>query len=372
MLSSSTTVPTEVHCTDTRVPDEGGLGSSDRIVAGPREPVHEFHRPALAYRPHPLLRSGHLQTLLVGLVGFECPSYNATPIRIGLDDGESMIVHEERGAAISKQAPLAILLHGLGGDHRSAYLGRLAPRLRSLGLCVWRVDLRGCGEGLKHAWRPANAGSSEDLAAVVKAAMELHPERQILIAGFSLSGNILLKMLGEAGAGVGRTKFDLARLSLALAIAPPINLHDCAGNMDRWSRRLYTHYYLKSLDSQVQIRQQHWPQWRTRSRTPKVRTIRQFDARYTAPLSGFIDEDDYYTQSSAIDWLPSIKTQAKILVDRDDPIVTARSFAQANPNPESTEIMYTRRGGHMGYFGIDERGQNIRWLEYFVAQAFRP
>ena len=372
MLTNSNSAPTVDRSVQTRVVEELPLSRHGPTIAGPLPQGREFHRPALAYRPHPLLRNGHLQTLLVGLTGFECPSYNALPIRIELADGESMVVHEEQGAAISQQAPLAILMHGLGGDHRSAYLGRLAPRLRSQGLCVWRVDLRGCGDGLTHAWRPANAGSSEDLAAVVKAAMDLYPERPILIAGFSLSGNILLKMLGEAGAGAGCTQFDLSRLALALAIAPPINLHDCAGNMDRWSRRLYSHYYLKSLDSQVKIRQQHWPQWRTRSRTPRVRTIRQFDARFTAPLSGFVDENEDYTQSSAIDWLPSIKTPTKILVDRDDPIVTARSFASANPNPESTEILYTRHGGHMGYFGIDERGQNIRWLEYFVAHAFTP
>lgn len=371
MLTSSKAVLTEGSSVNARMPDEIGMRKHTPPNGDSLQPASEYHPPALAYRPHPLLRSGHLQTLLVGLVGFECPKYNAVPIRIGLDDGESMIVHEERGAALSKQAPLAILLHGLGGDHRSAYLGRLAPQLRSQGMCVWRVDLRGCGEGLTHAWRPANAGSSEDLAAVVKAAMELHPERTIQIAGFSLSGNILLKMLGEAGAGAGCNKFDLSRLRLALAIAPPINLHDCASNMDRWSRRMYTHYYLKSLDNQVAIRQQHWPQWRTRSRTPKVQTIRQFDARYTAPLSGFIDEDDYYTQSSAVDWLPSIRTPTKILVDQDDPIVPARSFACAKTNPASTEILHTRRGGHMGYFGIDARGQNIRWLEYFVAHAFR-
>ncbi len=325
----------------------------------------------LPYRPHPLLRSGHLQTLMVGIICGDRPDYHARPIKINLGDGESIIVHEELGAPISEAAPLVVLLHGLGGDHRSAYLERLAPRLRKAGFKVWRVDLRGCGAGVPHAWRPANAGCSEDLAAVVRAAIEAHPDSSIRIVGFSLSGNILLKMLGEAAAGASQTRFDLARVATAIAVAPPVNLHHCADNMDRLSRKVYTHYYLKMLAEQVALRRQHWPQWESVSLDPAVKTIRQFDSRFTAPLSGFATTDEYYTLASAAPWLKYISTPTTVLVDRHDPIVTAKSFDEAVINPESTHLEFTRHGGHMGYFGIDEQGRMIRWMEYFVAQMLK-
>lgn len=284
-----------------------------------------------------------------------------------LEPDGALVVHEEQGPPISGEAPLVVLLHGLGGDHSSAYLQRLAPRLRTSGRAVWRVDLRGSGAGLTYAWRPANAGSSCDLAVVVRAAQRLHPTRAIQLVGFSLSGNIVLKFLGESACGL-HEGVELSQIASAIAIAPPIDLHACSTNMDRPSRRLYTHYYLKVLEAQVQLRRSRWPQWANVPAEPKVKSIRQFDARYTAPLSGFENADDYYTRCSSLGWLPSITTPTTILVDRDDPIVTVSSFDEAELHP-ATQLIYTRRGGHMGYFGLDDSGRPMRWMEHFVAHT---
>ncbi len=325
----------------------------------------------LPYRAHPLLRSGHLQTLLVGVVYGERPEHNARAIQIPMDDGEILLIHEELGKPLADSAPIAILIHGLGGDHTSPYLQRIAHQLRLCGMRVWRVDLRGSGLGMKLAWRPAHAGASDDLAAVVEAAQRRYPQAEVHVVGFSLSGNILLKMLGEAAAGVAHQRVDLSRISSAVAIAPPVDLHTCANNMERLSRRVYTRYYLKMLAGQVQQRQSHWPQWKEISTHPPLKTIRQFDARYTAPMSGFADTDDYYTRASANVWLPSITTPTTLLVDRHDPIVTVESFDPSKINAESTQLVLTSHGGHMGYFGRDANGKNIRWMEYFVIQHLK-
>ncbi len=325
----------------------------------------------LPYRPHPLLRNGHLQTLLVGVVYGQRPIHNAQAIQVPTADGELLLIHEENGPPLALSAPTAILIHGLGGDHSSPYLQRIAHQLRYSGIRVWRVDLRGSGLGMKLAWRPAHAGASDDLAAVVEAAQQRYPRADIHIVGFSLSGNILLKMLGEVAAGVGHARVDLTRINSAIAIAPPVDLHECAKNMERLSRRIYTRYYLKMLGAQIQQRQSHWPQWKVIPTHPPLKTIRQFDARYTAPMSGFADTDDYYTRASAIEWLPSITTPTTLLVDRHDPIVTVKSFDPSKINAESTQLILTSHGGHMGYFGRDASGRNIRWMEYFVVQHLK-
>lgn len=325
----------------------------------------------IPYRPHPLLRSGHLQTLLVGVVYGERPTHHAQPIHIPLDDGEALVIHEELGPPLDEAAPLVILLHGLGGDHSSPYLQRIANELRLAGMGVWRVDLRGSGHGMTLAWRPAHAGASDDLCAVIQTACERYRQAPIHVVGFSLSGNILLKLLGEAAAGANHTELPLTRLNSAIAVAPPVDLHDCAKNMERLSRRIYTRYYLKMLATQVQQRQSHWPQWQQIPTQPPLKTIRQFDARYTAPMCGFSDTDDYYTRASAKLWLPAITTPTTLLVDRHDPIVTAESFDPSKINSQSTELILTSHGGHMGYFGIDASGRNIRWMEHFVVQYLK-
>lgn len=325
----------------------------------------------LPYRPHPLLKSGHLQTLMVGFMCGQRPAHNAVPIEIPLADGEKLIVHEEMGSPIQNASDLVILIHGLGGDHRSPYLQRIALRLRQAGVRVWRVDLRGCGDGLRLAWRPAHAGSSEDLAAVVHAATSRYPGSPIHVVGFSLSGNILLKMLGEAATGALHSPLNLSAIASTIAIAPPINLSDCADNMDRFTRSLYTRYYLRVLAEQVQLRSAQWPQWRQVPSGPPIKTIRQFDARYTAPLAGFESTDHYYSQASSARWLQHVTTPTTLMVDRHDPIVTVKSLDAAHLNPNSTELIVTSHGGHMGYFGLDESGRLIRWMEHFVVQQLK-
>lgn len=326
----------------------------------------------LPYRPHPLLKNGHLQTLMLGISYGDRPPHNATEIQIPLDDGESLVVHEEQGGPLSDTAPTAILIHGLGGNHRSPYLQRIAQQLRQAGVRTWRVDLRGSGAGVRLAWRPAHAGSSSDLAAIVHEAHVRYPSSNIRIAGFSLGGNVLLKMLGEAAAdGPLSNRLDVSRIEHALAVAPPINLHDCANNMDRLSRRIYTRYYLKVLDKQVEMRRELWPAWRAIAREPKVRTIRQFDSRYTAPLSGFRDTNHYYDEASADQWLKHIVSPTTILVDRHDPIVTAESFERAQMNSTTIRMEYTNHGGHLGYLGMDDQGKVIRWMDHYVVSMLK-
>jgi uncharacterized protein len=310
------------------------------------------------------------------MVGLRCgfrPPHRAERIEVPLADGESLAVHEETpqdctAPTLVPNTPLVILIHGLGGDHTSPYLQRIAQQLRQAGLRVWRVDLRGSGQGLELAWRPAHAGCSQDLAAIVNRATQRYPDAPIRIVGFSLSGNVLLKMLGEAALGKLEPAIDLAAIDYALAIAPPADLHSCADNMDRPSRKIYTHYYLKMLDKQVELRRARWPQWQAIAREPRVRTIREFDARYTAPLGGFRDTDHYYTDASAIGLMQAITTPTTLVIDRHDPIVCVKSFEHVRLNAQSTEVITTSHGGHMGYFGLDSSGRSIRWMEHFVVQ----
>jgi uncharacterized protein len=324
----------------------------------------------LPYRPHRLLKNGHLQTLMVGLVDGYLPPASTESIVVTTDDSEQLLVHEELGAPLSDSAPLVILVHGLGGDHTSPYLRRVAYYLRRRNLRVWRVDLRGSGLGLKMAWRPAHAGCSHDLSSIFSHARQLYPRARLVPVGFSLSGNILLKLLGELAAGVYPMRLSEANIAYALAVAPPLDLHDCANNMDRWSRKLYTRYYIKLLQQQAELKRSLWPQWRELPVDPAtpIRSIRDFDSMYTAPLAGFQSSDHYYSQASSIPWLPKIRTPTEIILDRHDPIVTWHSFHKAEFDQQWVRFHHTKYGGHLGYFGLDDQGRIIRWMEYYVVQ----
>ena len=325
------------------------------------------------FRPHPFLRSGHLQTVFGALVKGALLPYSARPQLISLADGEALVVHEEQMAVEDREAPLVILVHGLGGDHGSPYLRRIAHRLCASGMRVWRVDLRGCGAGLEHAYGPSHAGASSDLAAVVAAAQAHYPAVPMAIAAFSLGGNLLLKMLGELAENQIDAAVDLSRIVQAVAVAPPADLESCSSNMERMTRMPYTRYYLKMLDKQVRARAARWEAWRSITPSAVVRTIRQFDDWYTSPLAGFTNTDEYYSRASSTRWFDKINVPTRLLIDQHDPIVPFSAFRQLTFSP-SISIETTRFGGHLGYLARHRRGGVRRWMdewiEHVVRQAF--
>lgn len=325
----------------------------------------------LPYRAYPLLRSGHIQTFLAGLENKNAKSGPTQPIFVACEADERLVVHEEIDPTLTDSAKVIILIHGLSGDHTSPYMVRMAAKLHGRGNRIWRVDLRGCGLGLKYAWRPPHAGRSEDLAAIVAKARHLYPQAPVALAGVSLGGNILLKFLGELAAGELPIRLEESGIQHAMAIVPPLDLHDCIDNMDRLRRRLYNMYYVQALVQQANERRKLWPQWSELPMTPRIKTIRQFDSRFTAPLSGFRDADDYYTRASCLGWLPEIRTPTEIVLDRHDPICTWHSFAKAKFDPKWVSFTHTDYGGHMGFLGVNEKGKAFRWIDYYVAEKFQ-
>jgi len=314
------------------------------------------------FRPHPLLRSGHLQTIYGGMVSGPLPPYRAVRQLIPLVDGEALVVHEEDAGPLAPDAPLVVLVHGLGGDHRSPYLRRIAARLAAAGMRVWRADLRGCGAGLPYAYRPAHAGSSADLAAIVSAAQQRYPESHQAIAAFSLGGNLLLKMLGEVAEDPEQLAIEPSKIRQAIAVAPPADLHGCSANMERVSRMPYTRYYLRLLERQVRDRAAQWDEWRAISPASPPRTIRQFDHWYTAPLAGFSSTDEYYTLASSARWLGQVAVPTQLLIDQHDPIIPFGAFDGHTFSP-SISVEVTRFGGHLGYLASDRRGRVRRWMD---------
>jgi len=329
-------------------------------VSNPSEPRR--------FRPYPLLVSGHLQTIVSALLPGPLPAYVAEPIVIGVADGEALVVHQEPCVGLAHDAPLAILVHGLGGDHSSPYLRRIAGRLACRGLRVWRVDLRGCGHGLDHAYRPAHAGSSHDLAAVIAYAQQTYRPHKIAIAAFSLGGNILLKLLSELAAVPQQYGVDPTGIARAVAIAAPIDLQRCSRNMERPTRMPYTRYYLRLLAEQVRSRAERWEPWRVIQPTHAVRTLRQFDHWYTAPLAGFASADEYYRRASSAPGLVDIQVPTCWLVDQHDPIVP---FDKVPPAAMSrhVDLQVTRFGGHLGYLAMGPRGGLHRWLDEWTEHA---
>jgi predicted alpha/beta-fold hydrolase len=280
-------------------------------------------------------------------------SLPATERLVALPDGDRMALHETCPARWRDGDPIAILVHGLGGCHASMHLVRQAHRLLRRGVRVVRLDLRGVGRGEFLARSTYNAACSEDVRVAAEAVSRDHPKSPLILIGFSLGGNIALKLAGEA---VDR---PLPCLRRVVAVSPPIDMVKCAAMLALRRNRLYDRYYVRMLTRQVRKHDRHFPGL-PRVRFPHGLTMRQFDEMYTAPRGGFADAMDYYQRASSLPLIARIEVPTYILTARDDPFIAAESFEGLRGKNLDVEI--ADRGGHMGFLGDDGAG-GIRWAE---------
>ncbi len=207
-----------------------------------------------------------------------------------LADQDVVVLHDDCPPEWSAGERAALLMPGLAGCHRSGYLARTAGKLNSRGVRTFRMDQRGWGAGAGLARHPFHAGRSEDVLAALRFIAELCPGSPLAAAGFSLSGNVVLKLLGE---GSDRLPAELDR---AAALTPPVDLAACADWMERPANRLYNRYLTGCLLKHLRESGRPLPARNGDSKSlPK--TLREFDDRYTAPAAGFDSAEDYYAQS---------------------------------------------------------------------------
>lgn len=311
------------------------------------------------FRPLPFLGNAHLQTVVGAL-------WQGPPLRVAareqfiqLSDGDQLVAHDSCPPGWRDGTTIAVLVHGLGGSHQSGYMCRLTQLFWRRGIRTFRLDLRGCGRGLRLARHSYNAGCSGDVRTVIETLAAAFPNSPVVLAGFSLGGNIVLKLAGE---GSARPLPNLARVG---AVNPPIDLELCSQLISHPRNRIYELHFLRDLVALARQRQRHFPHLRT-IRFPRKMTLRLFDDLFTAPQGGFADATEYYQKSSSLPFIPSIQVPTLILTARDDPFVAVEPFETLKV-PSHIDLRIVPHGGHLGFLGWDGSG-GVRWAEQRLAE----
>lgn len=271
------------------------------------------------------------------------------------------MLHDDCPPAWGPGSPFVMLMHGLGGCHGSAYIQRISRKLTERGVRTFRLDHRGAGAGVGKSRQPYHAGRSDDVREAFAAASRLCPGSLGGLAGFSLSGNMLLKMLGEDG----RQNDSPAHLACAIAVNPPIDLRLCSQALRRSDNQFYDRYFTKLLIPQVLHRIETFPDAPRPVSNWSPRTLQEFDQTYTAPASGFASLEDYYDRSSGHQFVQSIQTPTFILTGRDDPLIPATSFEQL-PSVPAVTVHIAEHGGHLGYVAGRTTDPDRRWMDWRV------
>jgi predicted alpha/beta-fold hydrolase len=307
------------------------------------------------------LSNRHLQTLW-GRLARRPPDVRTRRERWETPDDDVLDI--ERLDAPAEDAPRLVLLHGLEGTTRSHYVrGSFAEAQRR----GWGADLllfRGCGGTLNRTRRFYHSGETGDLSVVVDRVQQEFPRAPILLAGFSLGGNVLLKWLGERGANLPPS------VRGAAAVSVPFDLARGAYHIQRGFARVYEAHFLRSLKQKALAKQAIFPDLADPQRIAAARTLVEFDDVVTSRVHGFADAADYYARSSALGYLSRIRLPTLLLSAIDDPFLPADVLEQVRAVAARTPaltIEFIPRGGHVGFVS-GPPWRPFYWGEWRVAE----
>jgi len=250
---------------------------------------------------------------------------------------------------------LVIVTHGLEGSSQSSYITGLANALLEAGYTVLSWNMRGCGTDRNRLPTWYHSGQSSDLRAIVNHAISRAFER-VHAVGISVGGNILLKYLGEEGPAA----LDL--ISSAIAVSVPMDLRGSAEQLAKRKNSIYMNYLLRPLRARIREKARRFPELFDISHLDSIRTFREFDTLYTAPMHGFASVDEYWDSSSSLRSLEAVRVPTLIINAIDDPFLSPQCFP--SDLARNSEVLFLETpscGGHVGF--IDSLRLSRTWLD---------
>jgi predicted alpha/beta-fold hydrolase len=241
--------------------------------------------------------------------------------------------HEPGGVARGN----LVVLHGLEGSHASGYMLSMAAAGLRAGLRVHRLNMRTCGGTEALAPTLYHAGLTSDLRHVVE-----QLEGPVFLAGYSLGGNVVLKLMGEWGEG--------APVAGAVAISTPLDLMACCLRMQEGRNFIYSRKFIASLKARYRRRHAAYPEKFPLAGLETVKSVLEFDDRFTSKAFGFGDAANYYATQSSLGFLGRIRKKTLLIHSADDPLIPVRVYEQAGieRNP-ALELRLEKHGGHVGF-----------------------
>ena len=243
-----------------------------------------------------------------------------------------------------KSAPTLLALHGLEGSSEAHYMRGLADKAFAAGFNVVRLNQRNCG-GTEHLSRGLyHSGLTADPLFVLRELRERDGLDRFGIAGYSLGGNITMKLAGELG------ERDMPEVKAFAAVSPVIELEACMQSIERRENRLYEWNFCRNLQGRMRRKSKTFPDLFDLKGLWKIWSIRAFDDRYTAPHHGYNGANDYYQRASAMRVIDRVARPSLILSAADDPFVPPEIFeAPAVKNNPNITTVITATGGHCAF-----------------------
>ena len=308
------------------------------------------------YRPR--FTGGHRQTLYAWAMPRRFPRLPAPVERYFDVAPDARILAHCHWHQRQAEHPTFLLLHGLEGSSLAHYICGISDKAWAAGWNVVRLNQRNCG-GTEHLSRGLyHSGLTHDPLLVLRELIHTDGLLTVVIAGYSLGGNLALKLAGELGEAAP------PQLKAVCAVSPTMELDVCVRALERRSNAVYEWNFVRNLKGRMKRKSAACPGIYDLAPLRGVRTIRAFDEAFTAPHHGFRDAADYYHRASAMRVIDRIRIPALVITAEDDPFVPAGPFRDpavtANPN---LTVVVTPHGGHCAFLERAETGYDGYWAE---------
>ncbi len=321
---------------------------------------------SIPFRPHPWLANPHVQTLM--------PRYlrrthllAKVPIekRLFQVDPQSQIKSLCSWQPERDQAPALILVHGLEGCHESHYMRGLAHKAWHAGFNVIRYNQRNCADTEHLTPTLYHGGLSQDIRAVADELVASDGIQAIWLAGYSMGGNLVLKMAGEA-------RGEFPALQGVATVCPNIHPAACVAALEQRRNWIYHEHFMVKLKARLQRKEKLFPGRWDLSLYQQIHTMSQFDDAYTAPDGGYHDAADYYEQSGSRHVLKHIRVPTLIITSQDDPFIPIDSFniSAIHSNPH-IQLVTPDHGGHCGFIQRSQENEDGHWAENRIVEFIR-
>lgn len=314
------------------------------------------------YHPPFWLRNGHLQTIYPSLFR-RVKGVRYQRERIATPDGDFLDLDWSKVGS----RKLVILSHGLEGNTYRAYMLGMVRAVNRAGWDALARNFRGCSGEPNRLLRFYHSGDTEDLETVIQHVLKNGGYEQIALVGFSMGGNVTLKYLGERDSALHPS------IAAAVAISVPCDLAASAAALAGPANKIYMKRFLHMLHQKVLEKARQFPGQISDIDFKEIKSFREFDNRYTAPLHGFKDAADYWQKSSCINYLGSISIPGLLINAKNDPFLSRECYplqtARENPN---FYLEMPQSGGHVGFVSFNADGSY--WSELrgvaFLRQFF--
>ncbi|WP_324171787.1 hydrolase [Sulfurimonas sp.] len=317
------------------------------------------------FKPSFLLKNKHVQTLYSSAFR-KIKSHKFEVERFELSDGDFIDCFWYNKQTSKSKKPIVLLFHGLAGSYKSPYIQGTMQELDANGFNSVVVHFRSCSGVMNKSATSYHSGRTDDALEFINSLKVKYTDNKLFCIGYSLGGNMLLKLLGELSSS--------STITAAVSVSAPMLLDICANHINKGFAKFYQYILVKNLnDTLIEKFKTH--DFKTLINLEKkdvknLKTFWDFDEAYTAPIHGFASAQDYYTKSSSKQFLKHIKTDTLIIHSLDDPFMTPKIIPNEDEISSSVKLEIYQYGGHVGFI----EGTIFKpkyWLEKRIVKYFK-